>query len=196
VANRGEDVNGDGKFTPGPPFEDINHDGIRQYDQRLPVENSYLCLGHSDTIIGDLNRNNFLDPIEPLKSPEYMAVYHQLIGNNALGSGSSGPKTPEDVVALATLNRLDSIYTEQARAVGGFDIDVCRDGSANGIADPNTAVSITRTVQTKDGKALNKILYGQSDARRIEVMFWAESQGAVTESPAKLILPVIGDKKE
>jgi hypothetical protein len=71
----------------------------------------------------------------------------------------------------------------------GFDID----WNQNGIADPHTAVSITRTVQTVGGKATNMIIYGQSDALRIEVMIWAESQGVVTESPEKLVLPIVID---
>jgi hypothetical protein len=55
-------------------------------------------------------------------------------------------------------------------------------------------VSILRTGQTVSGKAVNTILYGQSDASRVEVMVWAECQGIKTQSPAQLILPIIGNK--
>jgi hypothetical protein len=70
----------------------------------------------------------------------------------------------------------------------GYDIDL---DPQNGIADPHTAVSILRTMQTSGGKATNTVLYGQSDAWKIEIMIWAESQGIKTTSPAQLILPII-----
>ncbi|MBN1577679.1 MAG: Ig-like domain-containing protein [Chitinispirillaceae bacterium] len=192
-ANRGEDVNGDGIFNPGPRFEDINHDGIRQYDISIPVEEraSWWSTYYD---YADLNHNNAWDPIEPLLVPEYTEAYYRLVGDSAFFYG--GPRTAQDTADYATIRRLDSIYTEEAARVGGFDIDASWDGTTNGIADPHTAVSITRTVQTKDGKALNMILYGQSDALRIEVMFWAEAQGVVTESPAQLVLPIVIDKEK
>ncbi|MBN1307046.1 MAG: Ig-like domain-containing protein [Chitinispirillaceae bacterium] len=186
VANRGEDVNGDGIYNPGPRFEDINHDGIRQYNLSFPVEERSHCSLYG---FADFNTNNAWDPIEPLIDPEYLAAYSRLVGDSAFLYGVL--RTAQDTADFATLQRLDSMYTAQAAAVGGFDVDASWDGTTNGIPDPHTAVSITRTVQTKNGKALNKILYAQSDAWRIEVMFWAEAQGVVTETPAQLVLPIV-----
>jgi hypothetical protein len=92
-------------------------------------------------------------------------------------------------------NMSDSEYTALLNAYKsqhhnmGYDIDSY---PKNGIADPQTAVSILRTGQTVNGKATNTILYGQSDASCVEVMVWAECQGIKTQSPAQLILPIIG----
>lgn len=95
-----------------------------------------------------------------------------------------------DSIRFAKLAHLDSLYEATPGFIPElrcFDIDV----DHNGVADPNTAVSINRTVGTSGGKALNKITYGQSDANRIEVMIWAESQGVVTETPEKIVLPIV-----
>ncbi len=187
VLNRGEDINGDGIFNLGPRFVDINHDGRRQYNLAFPIETRSPCI--NDNNFADLNQNNAWDPIEPLFDPEYWDAYSVLILDSAFWYG--GPRSQEAAEAWATIMRLDSIYAEQEHAAGGFDVDVSRDGTTNGIIDPQTAVAIKRTVRTENGKALNEIIYAQSDAWRIEVMFWAESQGVVTEAPAKLILPRI-----
>jgi hypothetical protein len=58
---------------------------------------------------------------------------------------------------------------------------------------PDPALSITRTIQTQNGKAANVIIYGQSDAKKVEVMVWAECQGVVPEFPVQQILPTIVD---
>jgi hypothetical protein len=187
VANRGEDVNGDGVYNPGPPFEDINGDGIRQYNLKSPVETPSYC--GLEYLFTDFNRNGQFDPIEPLLDNEYQRIYTTLRGDSVFLRGAL---TAADSLRLDSLKYLDSVYEEQENAAGGFDIDE----NLNGIADPNTAVSITRTVKTQDGKALNTILYAQSDALHIEVMVWAESQGVVTETPAQLILPIVKDKNE
>lgn len=188
IANRGEDVNGDGKFLPGPPFLDINRDGLRQYNVNAPVETRHQC--GSYTKFADLNANGYWDPIEPLLDSAYMNAYYRLQADSAMWFNTAFTHT--DSIDFATLRRMDSLYTTYSgfhANFGHYDIDY----DLNGIADPNTAVSITRTVKTEGGKALNEILYGQSDANRIEVMIWAESQGVVTETPEKLILPIIQD---
>jgi hypothetical protein len=61
----------------------------------------------------------------------------------------------------------------------------------NGRPDPATTASIKRTVQTKDGKATNEVMYGQSDATHIEVRLSAESQGVTTLSPEYVVLPIV-----
>lgn len=186
VANRGEDINGDGKFILSPPFEDLNLDGVRQYDLSDPAEPVYVC----GTVpkYADYNNNSQWDPIEPLKNQEYLDAYNYLRNNNRWDVDSP---TAEDIAAFATINRLDSLYAIEDSLAGGFDVDA----NSNGSLDPNTAASIVRTVKTKGGKATNEILYGQSDAGRIQVMVWAESQGVVTETPAQLMLPIISDEE-
>lgn len=187
IANRGEDLNGDGIFNPGPPFEDINEDGIRQYSRSIPVEDRYFC-GINHEYYTDYNGNGAWDMVEPLKDPLYLAAYQRLQADSALWNNTS--YDAQDAIDFAIIDSLDSIYTAQSQAAGGFDMDA---PPYNGIPDPNTAVSIVRTVKTEGGKAINEILYGQSDATRIEIMVWAESQGVVTETPEQLILPVIAD---
>lgn len=188
-ANRGEDINGDGIYLPGPPFEDINGDGIRQGYGSISVEERHECNGKFK--FADLNKNGYWDPFEPLKDPVYLAAYNQLLKDSAFWKGPSA-YTSRDSANFAIIEQLEAEYKSKPGYIpeyGCFDADA----DNNGVADPNTAVSITRTVQTSGGKALNQILYGQSDATRIEVMIWAESQGVVTETPEKLILPIISD---
>ncbi|NLG18670.1 MAG: hypothetical protein GX556_15170 [Fibrobacter sp.] len=186
LPNRGEDINGDGIYIPSPPFEDINGDGIRQRNLLIPVEEKKDC--HGNSRFADLNRNGFWDRIEPLASNEYFEVYNRLLADSAFWRYPV--INPEDSADFKTLMQLETEYEQlngyisEARS---FDADVDK----NGVVDPNTAVSIQRTVTTSGGKALNEILYGQSDATRIEVMIWAESQGVVTETPEQLILPVV-----
>jgi adhesin/invasin len=170
VASRGEDIDGDGKFTLGPPYLDINGNGQRDYSPSQP--------GH-------------YDPPEPYQMcygydslGKYVArrVFADYNGNGIL-----------DTVEPLFINMTDSDYTAQLLAYKalhhnkGYDFD----NNHNGIPDPQTTVSITRTVQTVGGKATNEIIYGQADATKIQVMIWAESQGIKTESPAQFVLPII-----
>jgi hypothetical protein len=174
VASRGEDLDGDGLFITGPTFADINHNGKRDYLPGDVVEPYVIAriwsdsLGsyRPDTVFADFNRNGKLDTYEPLT------------GQYA---------TMSDPEYTALLNS----YMAQHHGKG-YDFDTY---PYNGIADPSTAVSITRTVQTVGGKAVNTILYGQSDALRVEIMAWAESQGIKTISPAQLVLPIIAASK-
>ena len=186
--NRGEDINGDGIYIRGPQFEDINGDGIRQYNPELPVEELRDCTG--STKFADLNGNGRWDPIEPLSNATYRAIYDSLVADSAYWKSTV---SSVDSIRFAKLAHLDSLYEATPGFIPElrcFDIDV----DHNGVADPNTAVSINRTVGTSGGKALNKITYGQSDANRVEVMIWAESQGVVTETPEKIVLPVVTDE--
>jgi hypothetical protein len=192
ILNRGEDINGDGKFILGPRFIDINGDGIRQYDPLHPVEELSPCTSTDGTWYADLNKNDRWEPIEPLDDPTYLDAYYRLI---ASGAFRRYPliTSAQDSIDFATIFALDSIYESHPGFINKympFDVDANR----NGIADPITAVSIKRTVTTKDGKALNEIIYGQSDANRIEVTLWAESQGIVTTAPDILVLPIVSDE--
>jgi hypothetical protein len=165
IASRGEDLDGDGFFNIGPTYKDINHNGKRDYlpgDVVEPYAWAIDTLGHRFARFADFNGDGILNTYEPLTG-----LYE---------------------------NMTDSEYTtnlnQYKAAHHGFEFDF--DTSPfNGIPDPRTAVSITRTVQTSGGKATNVILYGQSDALRVEVMVWAESKGIKTISPAQLVLPVI-----
>ena len=58
-------------------------------------------------------------------------------------------------------------------------------------AQPDPAVSIARTIQTQNGKAANIIIYGQTNANKVEVMVWSECQGVVPDFPLQQILPII-----
>jgi hypothetical protein len=191
-ANRGEDINGDGKYLRGPDFEDINNDGVRQYNPRIPVEEMHSCWG-TNTNFADLNNNDFWDPIEPLTHPAYRTAYALLQGDSAFYYYPT-IRNSQDSIAFATLAYYDSLYENGVgyhKELGSYDIDVAR----NGVPDPNTAVAIRRTVETLSGKALNKIIYGQSDATHIEVMIWAETQGINTQTPERIILPIVKDDK-
>ncbi|HEX2956367.1 MAG TPA: Ig-like domain-containing protein [Chitinispirillaceae bacterium] len=191
-ANRGEDINGDGKYIRGPDFEDINNDGVRQYNPLLPVEEMHSCFGNSKNF-ADLNNNASWDPIEPLTNSVYRTTYEFLKGDSAFYYYPV-IRNSQDSIAFATLAYYDSLYEHGAgyhKELGSYDIDVAR----NGVPDPNTAVAITRTVETLSGKSLNKIIYGQSDATHIEVMIWAESQGVSTLTPERIILPIVKDEK-
>jgi hypothetical protein len=167
-ANRGEDVDGDGKFVPGPGFEDINWNGRRD---TLPEPTytwiSYDSLGGlpvTRTIYADLNRNNKYDLIEPLLGGVTEAQYKITPG-------------------------YDPTFVH-GNTVGGFhDME----WNNNGVPDPSTAATISRTVQTVGGVAENTITYGQSDALRVRVMLTAEVQGSVTKSPENFILPILDE---
>ncbi|NLD98624.1 MAG: hypothetical protein GX640_02015 [Fibrobacter sp.] len=191
MLGRGEDINGDGKYICGPGFIDFNGDGIRQYNILAPAEPVYNCPGGGRRF-ADLNHNNLWDPIEPLTTPEYYNAYMRLVADSAFHRYPS-ITSKSDSIDFATLARLDSLYEKEPGFISKrYPFDINSDN--NGVADPNTAVSITRTVVTKDGKALNQILYGQTDAGKIEVMLWAESQGVVTLTPEKFVLKVVTDE--
>jgi len=167
IASRGEDIDGDGKLTLGPPYIDINRNGKRDY---LPVDivEPYRTCGSWTDSSGVVHRDT---------------VFADFNGNGKL-----------DTYEPLLVNMPDTTYTyllnEYKKAHKGMPYDI--DIPNNGVADPNTAIAISRTQQTVDGKATNKITYGQADANFIEVTIWAESQGVRTQSPAKFILPFVG----
>jgi hypothetical protein len=185
VANRGEDVNGDGRFQPGPGFEDINGNGRRDYKFNLADYQTATSLGQDypyqpAEAYTDLQYWVY-DTLAARGHYEWRRVFADLNGN---GKWDMAEPLLDPTITDAAYASLPGY----SAAAGGF---VDFDWNHNGVADPYTSVSITRTVQTIGGKATNKILYGQSDAARIEVMIWAESQGKVTKTPEKLILPIV-----
>jgi len=157
-------LNGDGIFQPGPAFEDIDWNGVRnKYPEPWTTYTYWDSTGQkaSRTVFADFNNNNVLDTIEPL-------------------------------IGITQSDSADSVYELQSKAIAGtgrFDID----WNSNGVPDPATAVTIKRTVQTVKGVAENEIVYGQSDAWRIQVKIWAEGQGRITSSPEQFILPIAKD---
>jgi hypothetical protein len=177
LVNRGEDVNGDGIFMPGPGFYDYNQNGRRDYK-----------FVYQDFIDATLSHKSYpYQPAEP-----FMYEMNDTTGYAWKNYKDYNGNGKWDLVEpLRDPNMTDASYELQAgynTSAGKFqDID----WNQNGVADPNTSVGIKRTVQTVGGKALNDILYGQSDALKIEVMIWAEAQGKVTRTPEKTILPVV-----
>jgi hypothetical protein len=188
ILNRGEDLNGDGIYNRGPAYEDINQNGVRDCNwSTLSVERLYTC--GTSRLFGDLNNNGHRDPIEPLSNVIYLSAYNRLLADSAFYYYPT-IRTARDSTDLMTLWALDSAYMTGPGYIpqlGSYDAD----NDWNGISDPNTAVSIVKKVQTVGGKALNEVLYGQTDATRIEIMIWAESQGVRTLTPEKLILPIV-----
>jgi adhesin/invasin len=190
-ASRGADLNGDGLYDPGPAYDDINHDGKRQFDlSGPPVEPLYTCI---DSIqrFADINGNGVWDPIEPLKDPVYLHTYDTLQNHSVFYKlKQNQPFSASDSALLKNLIAMDSQYTAGAHFIpllGSYDFS----WDAQSYSQPSPAVSITRTIQTVGGKAVNEIIYGQSNANKVEVMIWAESQGVVTEFPAEQILPIV-----
>jgi hypothetical protein len=190
-ANRGADLNGDGIYDPGPAYEDINHNGTRQFDWRVPVEPLYTC---ADSIqrFADINGNGVWDPIEPLIDPVYLNAYHTLqVDGVYFKLLKNQPFPASDSALLKTLATMDSQYAAGAHFIpqlNSYDFS----WNAQAWSQPSPAVSITRTIQTTGGKAVNEIIYGQSNANKVEVMIWAESQGVITDFPAEQVLPVVG----
>lgn len=189
-ANRGADLNGDGIYDPGPPYEDINHDGIRQFDRNIPVEQVNLC-SNGRYKYADLNSDGMWDPIEPLKDPIYKLTYDTLRSHSAYDTlYINHPISAADSVRLKILAVMDSAYTANPHFITKLrSYDFSWDKQP--YPQPNPAISITRTVQTQNGKAPNVIVYGQSNAKKVEVMVWAECQGVVPEFPVQQTLPVI-----
>lgn len=191
-AGRGADLNGDGIYDPGPPYEDINHDGKREFGwTNPPVEPRGLCAGNDTTFI-DLNGDGLWDPIEPLSDTTYLRNYNKLKTDSAFYKRLvfKIPYSHDDSLCFDTLDAMDALYTKGANFI---PILQCYDFSWNKqpYPQPDPAISIMRTVQTLNGKAVNEMIYGQTNANRVEIMLWAESQGIVSEFPAEQILPIV-----
>jgi hypothetical protein len=168
VASRGEDIDGDGILVTGPAYFDINKNGKRDYLPGDVVEPFKRCAIGTDAAGNTIYDTTFAD----------------FNGNNKLDAYE--PLLDPTMTDSQYTAAIDSYMLQHNKK--GYDIDIPK----NGVADPKTAIAITRTVQTVGGKAINTIMYGQSDALHIEVSLWAESQGVRTDSPAKFILPIIG----
>ncbi len=173
--NRGEDWNGDGKYDPGPGFEDINGNGMRD---RWPEPHRFYKRWETKEVVDSAGDDTSY--VNRLMDDTAWADFNR--------NGVLDTIEPFRNPTLRDTMSWDEYKALEAKAPGGrFD----RDFDGNGVADPATAVSVTRTVQTVGGKATNGILYGQSDAQKIQVMVSAESQGVVCKSPEVIILPVI-----
>ncbi len=179
VVSRGEDLNGDGIYVPGPGFEDINHNGVRDSGQQevepwkryqRQDDSAYFDPSDStikyitriiwDTAWADFNGNNKIDIREPLL-------------NKHLDSTMSW----------------DQYVAQRDAAQGGFGYDLVLED--NGVADPQTAVAVNRSVLTADGAAHNRLTYPASDAGRVQVTVTAECGGVVSTVPLVIILPEI-----
>jgi len=193
-ANRGADLNGDCIYDPGPPYEDINHDGKRQFDINIPVEPLYQC-SNGLYKYADLNGDGEWDPIEPLLDPLYMSTYNALRHDSAYYKlYFKRPLPPQDSALLKILASMDSAYTANPhfiKALGSYDFS----WNAQPLGQPDPAISIVRTVQTQSGKAPNVIVYGQTNATRVQITVWAECQGVLQDHPVTQILPIIESTK-
>jgi len=189
-ASRGGDINGDGIYDPGPKYEDINHDGMRQlvFGSAEPL---HQC-SNGRWFVTDVNQNGKWDPIEPLLDADYLASYDSLQNHHAFDSLYVGGKlSSADSLAWTHLLYRDSLYTHAPgfiTALGRYDFSW---DAQPGRSQPSPAVSIQRTIQTNGGKAANVIVYGQSCANKVEVTVWAECQGVLCQFPAQEVLPII-----
>ena len=192
-------------YKPYPPFKDINRNGrpdryYRTKDKQNPVER---CGGPIDSdgdciggVYADYNNDGWSE-IEEFdfckRCLEWSTVDTQWVlkpgAYDSLFTSLDLDPTHCAVTDSATLSQcLDSLYKNEP-----FSLDATWhiDWNRNGVPDPSTTVLIARTVQTKDGIADNELIYGQSDAWRIQVKVWAEAQGLVTSSPEQFVLPLL-----
>jgi hypothetical protein len=193
-ANRGADLNGDGIYDPGPDYIDINRDGRRQFNRDIPVEQVYLC-SNGGYKFADMNGDGVWDPIEPLTDPLYLATNDTLKGDSAyIKWHFKQPLPAADSARIRTLDSMDLIYKTNPHFItklGSYDFS----WKYQPYPQPDPAVSIARTVQTQNGKAANIIIYGQTEANKVEVMVWGECQGVVPDFPVQQILPIIESTK-
>jgi hypothetical protein len=187
-------VEDDNLNDPGPAFLDINKDGTRQFNWRVPVEPQHTCTDGT-VQFADLNNNGVWDPIEPLNNPVYLSAYRILQADDVYSKLlKNQPFAASDSALLKTLATMDSQYIAGAHFIPQLAA-YCYDFNwteQNPKSHPLPAAFITRTIQTVNGKAVNEITFGQNNASWVQVKVWAESQGVITEFPAQLILPVVG----
>jgi len=192
---RGEDLNDDCIYDPGPPYIDINHDGRREFDWHNPVEPVSDCGSGGAARFADFNNDGEWDPIEPLTDITYLSTYDTLKGDGAYWNLSNKMPIPAaDSVRLQVLAAMDSAYVNNPhfiKALGSYDFS----WSGQPYGQPSAAVTINRTVQTAGGKAANMIVYGQTNANEVQITAWAECQGVVCQNPLQLVLPVIASSK-
>ncbi len=192
-ANRGEDINGDGTYDPGPAYEDINRNGRRDFifGSAEPI---HVC-SNGDTNFADINGNGYWDPIEPLLDAQYQAAYQMLLRDQAFERIRRGQSiNASDSTNWAYLKYRDSLYTKGPGfipALGCYDFS----WGAQPWTQPSAAITINRTVLTAGGKATNVVVYGQTNADKVEVMAWAECQGVVCQYPLQTVLPIVLSNK-
>ncbi|MFP4014310.1 MAG: Ig-like domain-containing protein [Chitinispirillaceae bacterium] len=176
-----EDLNDNYRLDPG---EDMNMDGIAARGEDLNGD-GILQTGPG---FEDINWNGVRDSF-----PEPIKYFTRADGTEDSVFADYNGNGKRDLVEPLLNDSLKDMTWEEYQALaaavprtGKFDID----WNSNGVADPKTALTIPRTVTTKDGVADNEIIYGQSDALRIQVKIWAECRGLVTSSPEQFILPI------
>ncbi len=160
---RGEDIvwfEGDRTYNPGPAFYDYNCNGRRDYN---PNHYGY----EPPETSFDFNDNGVIDTYEPLVDISI--------------SDTAYEAHPDFIHNISLL-----IGGNDTSAFGYPDMD----WNNNGVPDPATTVIVTKNVDTEEGKAVNQIVYGQSDAWRIRVKIWVESQGVTSQSPEEFLLPI------
>ncbi len=164
---RGEDVvwsEGDRNYNPGPAFYDYNCNGRRDYNS------SHYGYEPPETIY-DFNGNGVFDTYEPLVDKSI--------------SDNDYEEHPDFISDI-------SLYIPGTPQIPFGYPDM--DWNNNGVPDPATTVIVNKNVPTANGKAPNQIMYGPSDAWRLRVKIWRESQGVTSLSPEEFILPIeIGD---
>jgi hypothetical protein len=202
ILNRGENVNGDrnsngyDNYLPGPGFHDINWNGRRDYKFNMTDYETHRLNGGSPTSYA-------YRPAEPFRDEIRIVPIIDTVGGTIVVTrydtsfvvtrfaDFNGNNHHDVVEPLMDPNMTDSVY----ESLPGFDSTLGYypdiDWNQNGVQDPSTAVTINRTVQTKDGIADNELVYGQSDALRIVVRLSAESKGLETKSPEILTLPIL-----
>lgn len=161
-------------YRPFPLFDDINRNGLPDSGNMVEpcdgdvnfTNSSPTCAGTSG-VFADYNGNGKRDFVE-----------------SYLNDANKGPYNP-DYYKIITISNGQTLVS----SVPNPEYDI--DWNGNGVADPKTALILTRTVLTKNGVAENDLTYGQSDAWRIRVRIWAECQGLVTSSPEEFILPKV-----
>jgi len=206
-----EQFNKNRPHRPYPKFNDINKNGVPEryiptsmaQNPVEPCDPDVLTIPVTSTLdcgnyIGDYNNSGDWDWIEDFDfckkcltwtSNDWVLVpnaYENLFIPFPTPTGA--PAGCDPITGNNTLLEcLNALYkNDPFSSTSTWDMD----WNWNGVPDPNTAVSIMRTVQTTNGLADNELIYGQSDAWRIQVKVWAEAQGLVTSAPEQFVLPL------
>ncbi len=203
--NRGEDRDGDGKITSGPKFDDINGDGERNYRFNPQAFAAWVASGHTPT-----SYKYYGDWSEPLLIPAYDCL-----------DSATHTHWVDTLVQFVDLNGnhlwdyrepcIDSVYNIDAnyenpalgynptfpcfyhpKILGCYpDIDWLQDGIMR--PNPNTAMTITKTVSTVNGIAPNLLEYGRSDGGHIYTKISAECKGITASPPLQELLGITTD---
>ncbi len=185
---RGEDIvyaANDKDYNPGSPFYDINCNGRRDYDPSfINYERPEPCTTVTMQRIITLYDTITVDSIVQRDSSFSVdsTVFADFNYNNKL----------DTYEPLVDNQMTDAEYEAGAGFIPGFgypDID----WNNNNVPDPATTVIITKNIETDNGKAPNMITFGQTDALRIRVKVWVESEGVSSASPEEFTLPIMED---